>query len=213
MGSNFIAPSISTKYDRKNKDFWNRVPFYWKRAGLIQRLYIGTAFEVWIGVVVASVIMGCVGVALMIAQSLWFSLMLLPVLLLAIPYGLITLVVSRHRPLNANEFNYLRADGYCELNNKNRRKLKKMAKAVRSTPSHPLSEGFGDIVMDYYLNQVTHLKVPKRLQSLHDAELKRIADSKFEKRELEARKTIMKCIEDKTEPPQYDEEWNVVEKS
>ena len=203
--------SYSDKNRLKNKGLWNRVPFYWKNATYIQRLYVGENLDLSLFFVVASVICAAVGSVLFLVQGhLLYGLTLIPLILWGLPFSLLSWRISKHRPLENEEFYQMRAHAYTNLDPESKKKLKKMAKAVRKTPDHPRIKDFGAIVEEYSQHYRPVVKVPKALQSKFDEEVAKIKARQFAAREAEAQSLILKSINDKTEPPSFDEEWNII---
>jgi len=205
MRSEFRRPA----YDSKLSD---RVPFYWKHAIGIQTLYLYRV-EICNFLSALSLLTMAGGIALGIFVHVFYFVMIIPFLLIGLPYWGMAGILLLYRDLAAYEYDQMRAGEYVHLDRKSKRKLKPVAKLARATPNHPMQENLGIMVharQPEVKKNKQEIITPPKIQELVDAELKAIGERREEAAKAKAEKLIADAMMNGKPLPEFDDNWKQI---
>lgn len=205
MRSEFRRPTRETKLA-------DRVPFYWKHAIGIQTLYLYRV-EIANFLSALSLLAMVGGIALGIAVHMYFFVMILPFLLVGLPYWGMAGILLLYRDLTQYEYDEMRVNEYVHLDRKSKRKLKPVAKLARATMNHPMQEKLGIMVHARQPEAVKNKQetiTPPKIQKLVDAELKAIEERREEAAKSKAEKLIANAMMNGNPLPEFDDNWKQI---
>lgn len=144
------------------RTFADRIPFYWKRAPLFQKVYSE------VGIFLAALLFIFVMVPFAIVTTLFVTPLLsaIPVAL-AFIYMVPVMRIITHRAMTAVEFNNLKPNKYRLLDKADRKRLLPVAKLLHEDPTNNISKEFKDVVQGMHATYVKEdVSVQNRMTEL-----------------------------------------------